>query len=112
LYQTLNTAAFGPWNKVFEEQYQNSIRELQAFDRTANNPAARAQLVSRYPPGYWENLYSTFEQLRFARLCSWLRHHEAPQAYAGYSILIWRLNDIQLRAALISPPSELNEAPL
>lgn len=112
LFQTLYTQKVGPWNKEFENRYQTCLREMEKFDDTANYPAARAVLLAQYPPAYWDQLYTEYEQLRFARLCSWLRHHISPQAYAGYSILIWRLDATQLRSALTSVPAELADAPL
>ena len=46
------------------------------------------------------------EQLRFARLMAYLRHRE-PEDQVGWSILIHRLSDIEVRAALEGPPAEL-----
>ena len=41
-------------------------------------------------------------ELRFARLCKYLQHR-APEAEAGYSILIFRLTQAELRTALEGP---------
>lgn len=46
-------------------------------------------------------LYDIYDYLRFAKLCLYLRlHREKPDAYAGYSILIYRLSDKEVEEAL------------
>ncbi|HVU39290.1 MAG TPA: glycosyltransferase family 39 protein [Opitutales bacterium] len=112
LHQTLYTSAFGPWNAGYEAQYQECLRRLREFDLTADNPHARHELLEHHSAGYYENVYRIFEQLRLARLSSWLRHHKPPDASAGYSILIWKLNADELAAALTAPPAELAAHPL
>ncbi len=112
LHQTLYTSTFGPWNVAYEEEYQDCLRQLQEFDRTENDTAARRALIAQHPPNYYENLYAKFEKLRLGRLTSWLRHHKPPDASAGYSILIWKLNADEIGAALLFPPSELAEHPM
>ena len=46
------------------------------------------------------------EDLRFARLCAWLRQRE-PDAEIGHSILLYILTDEQLNEALLGKPAEL-----
>jgi hypothetical protein len=46
------------------------------------------------------------EQLQFARLCAYLRHH-APIARIGYSIFAFNLDDDEINLALYGPPAEL-----
>ena len=47
--------------------------------------------------------FDAFNQLRFARLCAWLRPRQ-PDDEVGHSILIYRLTDGDLRQALTGPP--------
>jgi hypothetical protein len=47
-----------------------------------------------------------FEELRLARLCASLRRR-SPDGNAGHSILIYRVSEEQLRAAVDGPPVEL-----
>jgi hypothetical protein len=54
----------------------------------------------------WRRLVSDFDQLRLARLCAYLRRRE-PDDQIGYSILIFRLSDEDVRDALNGPPAEL-----
>ncbi len=112
LFQTVYTQTFGPWNKVFEQDYQNAVRQLNLLQSVSNDRGVRAAFVAKFPPGYWEAVYNDYEKLRFARLCAWLRHNEQPDTSAGYSILIWDLNDAEVRAALYGPPVELEDAPV
>lgn len=45
--------------------------------------------------------YDIYDYLRFAKLCLYLRlHREKPDAYAGYSILIFRLTDKEIEDAM------------
>ena len=47
-----------------------------------------------------------FRQLRFGRLAAYLRKRE-PDDHVGYSILIFRLSDEEVKQALHGPPAEL-----
>ena len=112
LLQTVYTRTFGPWNKVFEHDYQTALKNIAAFERTAGDPEARAALLRQYSLEEWALAYEGFENLRFGRLCAWLRHHGDPPDNIGYSILIWRLDAAALREAQFGPPAELAEAPV
>jgi len=70
------------------------------------DPAERARQLATVPP---ESLYQ-LEQLRFARLMAYLRHRE-PDDQVGWSILIHRLSDAEVQAALDGPPAELVPQP-
>lgn len=111
LLQTVGTAAFGPWNRVYEQAYKDGLANLALFNQTANDPAARSGLLKRFPPEFWQREYVAFERLRFARLSAWLRHR-TPDDEVGRSILIWKLDDRSLNAALEGPPAELADAPV
>jgi hypothetical protein len=112
LLQGIGRQTVGPWNKLFEKAYQRMLTDLHAFEATANNPAQRAALLEKYPQEFWNSEYAVFEQLRFGRLCAWLRHKRTPDAMVGYSILIWHLSADEIFEAGLGPPVELEEAPL
>lgn len=112
LLQTVYTRTFGPWNKIYERDYQNALNAITAFERTAGDPAARAALLKLHPLEEWATAYEGFENLRFGRLCAYLRHHGAPDEAVGYAILIWRLDVTELREALEGPPAELADEPV
>jgi hypothetical protein len=59
------------------------------------DPEKAAQLLS------FKKKYDIYDYLRFAKLCLYLRiHGKEPDAYAGYSILIFRLTDKEIEDAL------------
>src|SRR5947209_6831662 len=60
----------------------------------------------RLLPEFMNDEFLLFDHLRFARLCAWLRRRE-PDDSVGYSILVYRLTDRDVRDALYGPPAEL-----
>ncbi len=113
LYESVYTLTFGPWNTKFEQKYQLCLKEMAAYEQAEKNPALTEQLLQMHPQSYWDDEFGWFERLRFARLTAWLRHHKPdPDANVGYTILIWRLNLADLRAALLGPPPEINDDPV
>jgi hypothetical protein len=54
------------------------------------------------PEEHWDGMFQMFEHLRFGRLCAVLRRRP-PDEQIGYSILVFRVNDAELRAALDGP---------
>jgi hypothetical protein len=111
LLQSLYVPTSGPWNELYEQDYQLALKLLQEFDTTASNPAQRAALLAAHPPGFYDNLYRGFDFLRFSRLCAWLRHNREPDDSIGYSLLIWWLSFKDLKDALYGPPAELEPVP-
>lgn len=77
----------GPWSADREAAFVG-LRE-----RLRQVPVARNIL----PPDY-----ELYDRLRFARLCKYLQTRQ-PDAYAGFSILIFRLTPADLRRALDEP---------
>lgn len=113
LYESLYEITFGPWNSEYEEIYQSSLRNVLMYEASNRDPVKLASLLQLHPQKYWDNEYGKLEQLRFGRLCAWLRHfHPTPDAAPGYSILIWRLNQQDLQSALFGPPAEIDDSPL
>jgi hypothetical protein len=112
LLQGVGTRAPGPWNQVYERAWWRSLAAINHYDETLKDPAAHAALLAKIPQSAWDAEYTRFEQLRFARLCAWLRHHRPPDDNIGYSILIWRLTKEEVFAAGLGPPAELELAPI
>jgi hypothetical protein len=112
MFQNLYTNAFGPWNRIYEKTYQTTLQNLALRESTARDSAALGGWLQQYPEEFWQKQYGQFEQLRFNRLCGWLRAtHRPPDAEVGYSILIWKLDAHDLHAALWEPPLELYDSP-
>jgi hypothetical protein len=88
----------GPWTLENEKDYQMlraTEPDLLAFQA---NPARRAELLRVVPVEKWTAAWKQFEQLRFARLCHYLRARPADAA-VGHSIRIYRLSADELRRA-------------
>jgi hypothetical protein len=89
------------WSVEFEHNYQLMRHPAEKFLSVPRSPRTQAVRESAE-----ESLYiRTYEQLRFRRLAAYLRRRE-PDAMVGYSILIYRLDEKALHAALYGPWSE------
>ncbi|MFM9029615.1 MAG: ArnT family glycosyltransferase [Opitutaceae bacterium] len=87
----------GPWTAEFEAEFQR-LRELEAdFLAFQDEPARREELLTKAPREKWRAGWTTFESLRFARLCHYLRL-KRPVAMIGYSILVFRLEGSEIAA--------------
>ncbi len=101
MLQSVYSLVPGPWAMPYEQHYQEALAGLRAIASTSDE-AERQQLTS----DFLRDEFLLFEQLRFARLCAFLRRRE-PDDNVGYSILIYRLSDQDVREALYGPPAEL-----
>ncbi|MBI5382468.1 MAG: glycosyltransferase family 39 protein [Opitutae bacterium] len=86
----------GPWTMDAEREFQN----LRAQD--ADFHAHALTSATSLSPAQWEQAWRRYELLRFARLCHYLRVRQ-PDAMAGYSILIYRLTQEEVRATTAAP---------
>ena len=89
----------GPWTLENERQYQQLRLSDANFRALQANPRDRPELLQGLTPDDWANAWKRYEQLRFARLCHYLRARR-PDAQPGYSILVYRLDQAELDAAL------------
>ena len=98
----------GPWTDHQEEIYQAVLANII---RLAQSPPEEARAVLQGPEGeFWVQQLGAFEQLRFKRLCVYLRERK-PADQVGYSILIYRLSDDDARAAMLAPMEAQPEDP-
>ena len=86
----------GPWTPDQENEYQL----LRRLDRQASDATGRFLT---------HELWRKYDELRFARLCHYLRARSAD-AMVGYSILIYRVSEEELSAALDGDVSTLAQA--
>jgi hypothetical protein len=87
----------GPWTAELEAEFQR-LRELEPDFLAFQDDASRREvLLAKAPLEKWRAGWTTYESLRFARLCHYLRLKE-PAAMIGYSILIYRLAAGEVRA--------------
>jgi 4-amino-4-deoxy-L-arabinose transferase-like glycosyltransferase len=93
----------GAWSARYESDYQSMLYNLKLYDSTATIPSAHVALLRQTGEVFWRKNFAAFEHLRTARLAAHLRRR-APDAEVGYSILIYRVGEQELSAALAGPP--------
>ncbi len=98
---------WGPWNRRYEQTYQQLRPVAQPY--LSDDPAVRAAALARTNPReLWNTLLQVlqFDEFRFARLKAYLRHR-VPDDEVNFSILVYRLTDVDIARALDGPPPEL-----
>jgi hypothetical protein len=90
------------WTPALEASYQDLGRRLTRAGYGSGTRPAESPSAARPTPSDM-NLYLI---LRFARLCAFLRQR-TPVDQVGYTILVYRLSDDDLRVALGVKPAEL-----
>ena len=89
----------GPWTQELENEYQK-LRVLESMLlEYQSRPERRAELLKSAPAENWRTAWKRYEQLRFARLCHYLRVR-TPEAMIGYSILVYRVDASELDNAV------------
>jgi hypothetical protein len=111
LLQSVHSAAFGPWSRDYERLYRATAENAATFARLSRTPAGQRDLIRISPLAAWDADYDMFDQLRFARLCAWLRRQGRPPHQVGHGIFIWKLDAAALHAALLGPAVELVDEP-
>ncbi|MCJ7543372.1 MAG: hypothetical protein MUP47_02210, partial [Phycisphaerae bacterium] len=101
MLQTVVKGPPGPWTVPQEESYQTVLANVLTLIHSAPGDM---QAALRGPDSqFWANQILAFEQLRFKRLCVYLRRHREPDDQVGYSILIYCLSDQEVERALLGP---------
>lgn len=94
----------GHWSRDYEREYQSLAHAAFLDVSYGKSRAARAR-SRRIPEDIMKKLH-LFPRLQLGRLCAYLRSRQ-PDAYIGYSILVYRLSNDEIRQALFRPPAEL-----
>jgi hypothetical protein len=94
----------GPWTPANEAMYQLLLRQM----RIEIAEGKRDTLIAEFGEGPSKPLWD-LDRLRFARLAQYLRLRR-PDAMIGYSILIYRLSDEEVHAAVNGTAAELADA--
>jgi len=100
----------GKWNETYEHDYQQLRQVVLPFQRAMQSPQVLKQMLENGPLPELQEAFRMFRVLRFARLCSCLRQRE-PDDQVGYSILIYRLSDLDVASAVDGQPCEMTPAP-
>lgn len=96
----------GPWTLERERDYQEGRGKEPLFQEYYRNAEVRADLEQRGLAKAFEETWVRYDELRFARLCHYLRARQ-PDAQPGFSILVYRVNQAELGGALNGSLSEL-----
>lgn len=93
MFQQVYTLVRHGWTEKHERRYAELRAWAEAW-RAGRDATPRETAIPRF---------IELEHLRFGRLCAGLQRRK-PDAMAGYSILIFRLTDAEVRALLDGPP--------
>ena len=96
----------GPWSQSLENSYQRLREEFRSIRENNSSDERIAGSEEKKLDGRLSNLI--YENLRFHRLCAWLRQRE-PDDNVGYSILIYDLSEADLERALDGPSPQLDD---
>jgi len=89
----------GPWTEERERRYQVLRQSDASFRLLKASPHGHPELMQDTTPAAWAARWDEYNQLRFARLCHYLRVR-TPDDNVGYSILIFRLSAEELKTAV------------
>ncbi len=99
----------GPWTPENERRYQQLRRDESAFHSLQSTPHDHPELLRDRNIAQWQSEWKTYDELRFARLCHYLRARQ-PDAMIGYSILIFRITQHEIDAATAGSSRDLGRA--
>ncbi|MBI2824722.1 MAG: glycosyltransferase family 39 protein [Planctomycetia bacterium] len=100
----------GRWNRAYEEYYRTLRTKMGEFYGEGGDAAAASKVFPRMSSVELGNIFYQYEEARFNRLCSYLRSRE-PDAEINYSILIYELDDADIKDALELPAREMLAKP-
>ena len=106
MLQGVTLSHSGRWNQEYEQDYQHRRQAVAAFRELWKTPEGQQRALAAAPAETWNHLFWEFETLRFSRLTSFLRQRE-PDDEIGFSILVYRLSDTDIAAALDARATEL-----
>ena len=110
---TMLQQAYGPtggvWSPTEEREYQVLRAKEPYFREYLTNPAIRRELQRTGAAKEFEQSWQRYDALRLARLTAFLRERR-PEAMIGYSILVFRLTEGEVNAAVNGPYSVWLEA--
>lgn len=102
MLQTIPIRYWGPWTEGYERVYQTVLADVETYRNVEGDPQRWQNLMTTTGPEFWKTQLEMFDELRFARLLSYLRKRE-PDDQVGYSILIYRLSEEAARLVTYGP---------
>ncbi len=111
LFQQVYTDTFGRWCEPYERAYQVSRKVFRKWAGTLKDPeAARAFIREMGGEERIRACLDDHKRLRFGRICHRLGQRK-PDAFAGFSILIFKVYFEELKGMLEGPAGELPRDP-
>ena len=99
----------GAWTPANEREYQELRAREPFFREFWEAPSIRDELQRLGTAKTFAQSWQRYDALRLARLTAYLRARQ-PEAMIGYSILIYRLSEAEVNAAVNGPYSVWLEA--
>lgn len=99
----------GPWTPDLEKEYQEARTKEPLFREYWRNATTQREVRATGAGDAFEKTWQRYDLLRFARLCHYLRARRAD-ANVGYSMLLYRLTQPEVDAALNGPYSQWLQA--
>jgi hypothetical protein len=99
----------GPWTLTQEKRFQELRAQEPAMLELPGPLDPAGPKIEGVDPAQWNYSWDLYEQLRFARLCHYLRARR-PDAMIGYSILVFRLDRTAIDAAVHGSVRDLTDA--
>ncbi|QDU26352.1 hypothetical protein ETAA8_14300 [Anatilimnocola aggregata] len=106
--QAIYEAQPGRWNHEYESRYQD-LKQRLASDAEAKQEAPVTP-ETLGPTKANDKEQNKLSYSRYLRMLAYLRHRQ-PDDHVGHSILIFRLTEKDIHAALDGPPPELDDRP-
>ncbi|MCO4772651.1 MAG: glycosyltransferase family 39 protein [Deltaproteobacteria bacterium] len=97
----------GPWTAEKEADYQSTGSLWRTWMLSGESPSSRAAMVrDAGGAAVLKSQLDLYSELRFLRLSHWLKERGEPIGRGGWSVLIYRLDQGDLAAALGGAPPE------
>lgn len=106
VYQTVYSAAPGPWKPSYEKNYQRLKGNMEEFWAAEKKGQEKELVMSNRAE--WRRRFFLYEHFSVARLCAYLKNRK-PYDRIAYSILIFKLSEDDIEQAFEGPPPYGNE---
>lgn len=100
---TMLSQMIGLFRRDWTDEMETRFQQGKSVENMLLDPALHSSSQD-LSPGQWEKNREHYEQLRFARLCLYLRQRR-PDAQIGYSLQVYRLSPTEIEAVNGSLPT-------
>lgn len=104
-YQDIFATLKFPPDILFDDSFEKLEPFINEFlDEAEKGDKNLYAFLSQYGEEFCLRRYKAYDLIRFAKLCEYLKNRK-PDSYAGYSILIFRLSEEEIKKAMKSKVS-------